>query len=288
MSTPLTTEIGTHARRTVRAVTRTVGRLTHAHRMRPGFLIVGSQRCGTTSMMKTLAQHPSVVPAVFHKGVHYFDMNHHRGPAWYLGHFPLARAAQRTAGRLAITGESSPYYMFQPLAPERIAADLPGVRLIVLLRDPVERAYSAHTHERARGFETEEFTRALELEPGRIAGEAEKLRADPRYASHCWRHNAYVTRGQYIEQLEHLESLFGRERLCIVDSQDFFDDPEPAFAEVERFLGLPSATGITFEKHNARPRAPLPDEVRARLDEHFRPYDERLAAWWGRTPSWRR
>jgi N-formylglutamate amidohydrolase len=73
-----------------------------------------------------------------------------------------------------------------------------------------------------------------------------------------------------------------------VDSQDFFDDPAPAFAEVERFLGLPSASGIEFERHNARPRSPMPDELRARLDEHYRPYDERLAAWWGRTPSWRR
>jgi hypothetical protein len=278
----------TRARRTVRAVSRTVGRLTNAQRLRPGFLIVGAQRCGTTSMMKTLGRHPSVVPAVFHKGVHYFDVNYDHDLAWYVGHFPTRRSARRVGGPAAVTGESSPYYLFHPLAAERIAADLPGVRLIVLLRDPVERAYSAHTHERARGFETDEFARALELEPARIAGEAARLRADPRYDSHHWRHNAYVTRGQYIEQLERLESLFGRERLCVVDSQDFFDDPAPVFAAVERFLGLPAATGIAFERHNARPRAPMPAALRARLDAHYRPYDERLAAWWGRTPSWRR
>ncbi|MCW2612496.1 MAG: hypothetical protein QOC93_4157 [Actinomycetota bacterium] len=286
MSRPLT--MRTRARRTVRVVTRAVGRLTHTHRMRPGFLVVGAQRCGTTSMMKTLGQHPSVMPAVFHKGVHYFDVNYDRGLPWYVGHFPTVRAARRAAGPRAVTGESSPYYMFHPLAPERIAVDLPDVRLVVLVRDPVERAYSAYTHEKARGFETEEFPHALELEPVRIAGEVDKLRAEPGYDSDHWRHNAYVTRGQYIEQLEHLESVFGRERLCVVDSQDFFDDPAPAFAEVERFLGLPSAGGIEFERHNARPRSPMPDELRARLDEHYRPYDERLAAWWGRTPSWRR
>jgi hypothetical protein len=256
--------------------------------MRPGFLVVGAQRCGTTSMMKTLAQHPSVVPAVFHKGVHYFDVNHHRGLAWYVGHFPTERAARRGAGPTAVTGESSPYYMFHPLAPGRIAADLPGVRIIVLLRDPVERAYSAYAHERARGFETEAFADALELEPVRLAGEREKLRADPGYDSDHWRHNAYVTRGQYVEQLEHLEAVFGRDRLSVVDSQDFFDDPAPVFAQVERFLGLRAATGIQFERHNARPRSPMPAELRQRLDEHFRPYDERLAAWWGRVPSWRR
>ncbi|MCW2568548.1 MAG: sulfotransferase [Mycobacterium sp.] len=278
----------TMGRAAVRSVTRTVGRLTHTHRLRPHFLVVGAQRCGTTSMMKTLAQHPGVVPAVFHKGVHYFDVNYDRGPAWYAGHFPTAWAARRTAGPAAVTGESSPYYMFHPLAPERIAADLPDVRIIVLLRDPVERAYSAHAHERARGFEPEEFAAALDLEPGRLAGEVERLRADPGYDGHHWRHHAYVTRGRYVEQLEHLEAEFGRDRMSIVDSQDFFDDPAPVFAAVERFLGLPPATGIAFERHNARPRAPMPAGLRARLDEHFRPYDARLAAWWGRTPSWRR
>jgi hypothetical protein len=271
----------TRARRTVRAVTRTLGRWTHRRRLRPGFLVVGAQRCGTTSMMKTLAQHPGVAPAVLHKGVHYFDVDYDRGMAWYAGHFPTAR-------RAALTGESSPYYMFHPLAPARIAADLPGVRLIVLLRDPVERAYSAYAHERARGFERESFARALALEPVRVAGEAERILADPSYDSHHWRHNAYLTRGRYVEQLEHLESLFGRERLCVVDSQDFFDDPAPVFRVVESFLGLSHVDGIGFGRHNARPRAPMPAALRAELEEHFRPYDERLAAWWGRTPSWRR
>ncbi|HEY0485248.1 MAG TPA: sulfotransferase domain-containing protein [Mycobacteriales bacterium] len=262
-------------------MTRTVGRWTHRWRLRPGFLVVGAQRCGTTSMMKTLAQHPGVAPAVLHKGVHYFDVNYHQGMAWYAGHFPSVR-------RVAITGESSPYYMFHPLAPERIAADLPDVRLVVLLRDPVERAYSAYTHERARGFERETFARALALEPVRLAGEAERMVADPSYDSHHWRHNAYVTRGQYVDQLEHLESLFGRDRLCVVDSQDFFDDPGPAFADVLAFLELSSVDGVRFTRHNARPRSPMPAELRAELEEHFRPYDDRLAAWWGRTPSWRR
>src|SRR5580692_9445955 len=126
--------------------------------MLPGFLIVGAQRCGTTSMYRALSEHPEVRKAVLHKGVHYFDMNYGRGLGWYRAHFPLARGG-------GVTFESSPYYLFHPLAAERIAADLPGVKLIVLVRDPVERAYSAYTHERARGFETESFEQAIEREP---------------------------------------------------------------------------------------------------------------------------
>lgn len=292
---PRRPSLRTRARRAVRSVTRTAGRATSGLRMRPAFLIVGAQRCGTTSMFKTLSQHPAVLPVVLHKGVHYFDDVHYaKGMPWYLGHFPLqarARAVGRRLGVTPVTGESSPYYVFHPLAPERIARDLPGVRLIVLLRDPVERAYSAFTHEQARGYESESFARALALEPQRVTGEADRMRTEPGYESHHWRHNAYLTRGQYVEQLEHLERLVGRERLHVIDSEEFFTDPRPAFDDVCRFLGLPAAADlnhdIRFDRHNARPRAPMDAATRSRLEEHFAPYDERLAAWWGRRPSWR-
>ena len=273
---------------------KVAGRATAAARMRPAFLIVGAQRCGTTSMFKNLRQHPAVVAPALHKGIHYFDKNYQRGPGWYRGHFPLKATAARLARGAAagadavITGESSPYYMFHPLAARRIAADLPDVRLVVLLRDPVERAISAYTHEKARGFETETFERALELEPERIAGERDRMLAEPGYDSVHLQHNAYLTRGQYIEQLEQLEQLFGRDRIHVVDSHDFFERPAPTYAGVLQFLGLPAFDGAVFDQHNARPRSPMPGDLAARLDAHFRPYDERLQAWLGRAPGWRR
>ena len=274
----------------VRATARTTGRLTASARMMPSFLIVGAQRCGTTSMYKTLSQHPMVLPAVLHKGAHYFDTGYRHGPAWYRGHFPLQVTARRAApapGRRPVTGESSPYYLFHPLAGQRIATDLPGVRLLVLLRDPVERAYSAHTHETARGFETEPFERALELEPIRLAGEEAKLIADPAYQSHSHQHHAYVTRGRYADQLRRLDALFGRDRIHVVDSQRFFTDPEPVFAEVVDFLGIGAAGGIVFDQHNARPRAPMPDSVRAKLEDQLADSDAELETWLGAPPSWR-
>lgn len=277
--------------RGARVGARAAGRATQSARMQPSFLIVGAQRCGTTSMFKTLRQHPAVLAPPLQKGIHYFDKNYTEGAGWYRSHFPLRASASLQARRGAgtpITGESSPYYMFHPLAADRIARDVPGVRLIVLLRDPVERAISAYTHEKARGFETETFERALELEPERIGGERDKMLADEGYDSFHLQHNAYLTRGQYIEQLERLEGIVGRDRIHVVDSHDFFERPAPAYAEVLDFLGLPAFEGAVFDQHNARPRSPMPGELAARLDEHFRPYDERLTAWLGRTPGWRR
>jgi hypothetical protein len=267
-----------------------VARSTGAGRLVPGFLIVGAQRSGTTSMFKTLIQHPMVARPFLRKGVHFFDIRYANGFDWYRGRFPLSVPSRlrRIGSGAPMTGESSPYYMFHPLAASRIAGDLPGVRLIVLLRDPAERAYSGHSHELARGYETEPFERALELEERRIAGERERMIAEPGYESEHWQHHAYVKRGQYHEQLVELERLVGRDRLCVVDSHEFFARPAPAFAEVVKFLGLPPYEDITFEQHNARARSPLSTDLRKQLADHFAPHDERLAAWWGRVPSWRR
>jgi hypothetical protein len=271
-------------------VSRTAGRWTAGARMSPSFLIIGAQRCGTTSMYRTLSQHPAALPPVWHKGVHYFDVAYDRGPQWYRGHFPLERTGERAARRAgspAVTFESSPYYSWHPLAAARIAQDLPGVRLLMLLRDPVERAYSAHAHEIARGFETEGFERALELEAPRLEGAEAALIADPLSHSHAHQHQAYVTRGRYIDQLLRIEAAVGRDRMLVIDSDEFFSEPEPVFDSVLEFLGLPPASGIVFERHNARPRSPMTPELRTSLQARYEEDDERLAAWWGRRPSWR-
>jgi hypothetical protein len=266
------------------------GRATQRARALPNLLIAGGQRCGTTSMYRALAQHPGAFKPNLHKGVHYFDMHYDRGGAWYRAHFPLLATVSRAGkviGTDPVVFESSPYYGFHPLCATRYAHDLPGVRLIILIRDPVERAYSAHAHELARGYETEPFERALELEESRLAGQEERLTADPQYASHAHQHQAYVRRGQYVETLQRLESEIGRDRMHVVDSHRFFAEPEPTFAETLDFLGLPAAPGIGFEQHNARPRSPMSTQLREQLEAHFAPYDEALERWLGWRPSWR-
>ena len=265
-----------------KSAARDVGRMTARWRMTPSLLIVGAQRCGTTSMYKDLTQHPAVMSAVLHKGAHYFDTGYAHGRSWYLGHFPLRVSAARVCksiGVAPITGESSPYYLYHPLAAGRIAAELPEARLLVLVRDPVERAYSAHTHETARRYESEPFERALDLEPERIAGEEERLVADPGYQSFEHQHHSYLARGRYVEQLERLASAVGRERIHVVDSGRFFDEPEPVYDEIIDFLGLPAARRPIFAQHNARPRVDMSTTLRSQLEEHFRPFDEKLIDW---------
>jgi hypothetical protein len=262
--------------------------------MTPSFLICGGQRCGTTSLYRALSAHPVVLKAVLHKGVHYFDTSYRRGMGWYKGHFPLHRSAQKITERYGVpaqTFESSPYYMYHPQAAARIAHDLPDAKLVALVRDPVERAYSQHAHEVARDFETEhDFGAALALEPARLHRQEEKLAEDPDYYSFAHQHHAYRARGEYARYLAEMAKHVGRDRIHVVESERFFAEPEQVYDEVLTFLGLPTDLGRPpFEKHNARPRgADMHPDIRRDLTAHFAPHDEALADWLGRPPIWRR
>jgi sulfotransferase family protein len=264
------------------------GALTASLRVEPDFVMVGASRCGTTSLFRSLMDHPSVVRPSFHKGVNYFDLNHYRGPAWYLGHFPTRAAAQLKVGRgvAPVTFEASGYYIFHPLAIERMAAELPRTRLVVMLRDPVERAYSAYQHEFSRGFETEPFERALDLEEERLAGEVERIRHDPTYESTAHRHHAYLRRGEYAGQLATVFAHFPRGQVHVMDSEAFFARPEDEFAALADFLGLPSSDRITFKRYNAEPRKGMSVRLQDRLERHYAPHNEQLIDLLGRTPAW--
>ena len=281
-------------KRVVHLGSRSYGRLTAPGRMTPSFLICGGQRCGTTSMYRALAAHPVVLKAVLHKGVHYFDTSYDRGLGWYRAHFPLNRSGERIGDRYGVpaqTFESSPYYMYHPQAAARIARDLPEARLVVLVRDPVERAYSQHHHEVARGFEPErDFGGALALEPARLHRQEERLAEDPAYYSFAHQHHAYRARGEYARYLNVLAQYVGRDRIHVVESERFFTEPEDVYDEVCDFLALPTyLERPPFERHNARPRqADMDPALRRELTNHYLPHDEALARWLGRMPVWRR
>lgn len=264
------------------------GKWTAKWRMAPDFLVVGAQRAGTTTLFRVLSEHPQIVRPTTSKGIGYFDDFHINGQRWYRAHFPLRALARiRTRGR-ALAFESSGYYLFHPLAPERIARELPGVKVVVMVRDPVDRAYSAHRHELRRGFETEDFQTALDLEPGRLAGEEDRMRADARYTSFEHRHHAYVGRSTYANQIQRYIEVLGAHRVLIVDADRFFTEPHAELTTLFNWLGVRPWLPTEVEQWNAQPREPMPDDLRARLENTFLESDSALEQLMGRVPSWRR
>jgi hypothetical protein len=287
---PLRKMVPTEAQKAGRQLALLGGRATARLRDKPTFLMVGAQRCGTTSLFRALMVHPNVLRPVMHKGVNYFDLAYDKGESWYLGHFPLRANARRHAapGRSAAeTFEASGYYMFHPHAARRIAADLPDVKIVAMVRDPVERAYSAYKHEYARGFETSSFDEALRLEDGRVEPELALMLADESFQSDIYRHQAYRRRGHYAEQLRAFDELLGAGRVHVVDSGRFFTEPEKEYSKLLAFLGLPAVMPASFDQFNARPGTPMSPDAEAMLRTHFETHDKALEDFLGWRPSWR-
>jgi Sulfotransferase domain len=264
--------------------------MTGALRILPDYIIIGAQKCGTSSLYRYLNDHPAIAPAAG-KEVHYFDWHYSRGPRWYRAHFPtiVAREMFRArAGRPLVTGEASPYYLFHPHAPGRIKALLPNVKLIALLRNPVERALSAYHHQVRAGSEPLPFDEAMDQEPARLAPEVDRLTQDPAYKSMAHRRFSYLARGRYADQLEAWFRVFPREQLLVVRSEDFFEEPAATVAQVLEFLGLPRGNLKGFRRFNAGYYGSVEPAIQARLIEYFAPHNERLYALLGCDLGWPR
>lgn len=264
------------------------GMATARWRLLPDIIVVGAQRSGTTTLFHLLEQHPQLVRPTVTKGTGYFDDQFHRGPRWYAAHFPLRLTARLLVRNgTARTFECSGYYVFHPLAAERIARYLPEAQVVVLVRDPVERAHSAHRHEAARGFEDLEFEHALAMEGERLEGEEERLVLVPGSTSHHHRHHAYVGRSTYLPQIQRLVATVGRDRVHVVEAERFFADPSSEFNRLQAALGLDQWTCGPTSAWNARPGNRLDPELNTLLRKRFDDSDRGLEGILGHPPVWR-
>jgi hypothetical protein len=279
-----------YARRAAKKASRIVTVPTASFRPLPDFLIIGAQRSGTTSLYRYLCSHPQVAPAVLNKGIHYFDTNYTKGERWYRTHFPSspyrAWVGRRGGVSRVVTGEGSPYYVFHPLGAERIAACVPNARFILLLRDPVDRAYSHYQHEVARGFESLSFEEALEHEEERLAGEEEKMRLDDGYVSFEHQHHSYLARGRYLEQIQRWNARLPADDLLVIDSADMFEDPDGSYGQVLSFLGLSPRSLPQYRKLNAHSYQDMPDRARSFLHERLDGPNRELQEYLGRRLRW--
>jgi len=239
-----------------------------AERALVSFIIAGVQKGGTTALFDYLAEFPDIaLPDV--KELHFFDdeARDWRAPDYADYHARFADPAGRPCG------EATPIYSYWPNSLERIAAYNPAMKLVIVLRDPVERAWSHWRMEYARGVETRPFAWCVR------EGRQRLFDAEP------WGHHrefSYVERGFYGEQAERVLSLFPKAQALFLKSDDLRADPGPALAQVRALLGLPpAATPAPREVHVGREMA-YPSQLGAEDIQYLRavyaPDAERLAA----------
>jgi hypothetical protein len=213
----------------------------------PTFMLIGAQKSGTTSMNLYLRSHPEVcLPA---SPVYYYDRNFDKGVDWYRSQF------QPSDLHRAI-GDGTPEYLYIEPVAERMAALVPRAKLIAVLRNPVDRAYSHYWHNRTRQREPLEFADALAAEPKRLT-DSDLVHA-ARYA--------YFDRGCYVKQLDRFRQLFGRDRLHVLLTDDLREDRSRAMRQVYEFIGVDAAfvaSDLTRERNqfvtfrSARLRKPI-------------------------------
>lgn len=265
--------------------------MTSSFRSLPDFLIIGAQKAGTTSLYRHLEQHPRVLSAA-KKEVHYFDNKDRHwkhGLKWYRAHFPITLKKQYKRWayhQKVISGEASPDYLFHPLAPKRIYDLVPNVKLIVLLRDPIARAYSQYHHNVRQQREQLTFEQALDQEQERIENEIDRLLADPNYYSFNYAHYSYLCRGRYLEHLMNWYPCFPKEQVLIIRSEDFFSQPARIFHQVSNYLELPEWNLNEYSVHNGHEYPDINPDTKKRLIDYFRPHNERLYEYLGVNFGW--
>ena len=178
----------------------------------PTYLIAGAMRSGTTALNSYLREHPDVAVSST-KEVHFFDSFYDRGVEWYREQFPHSESARAV-------GEATPNYMFSTTALDRIKQTLPDVKLVVMLRNPIDRAYSHYWHDKARGKTEGDF------------GENVKREMDGDQGLN------YIARGRYRAQIEHILERFPPTALHVEVFEDMVDRPDDLYASVCRFIGV--------------------------------------------------
>lgn len=271
--------------RKVLRVTRQAWRqhMTASLRPLPSFIVIGAQKCGTTSLHDYLAQHPDIAPSRV-KEVQYFDVpsRYAWGSDWYRSQFPLPRA-----GPPVLPFESTPNYLFHRDVPARMARLVPGARLIALVRHPGVRAVSGYRHEVRKGRESLGLKDALLAEVDRVA----PALAAGDYDSPVLRNCSYLGRGRYAEQLERFYAAFPAEQVLVIRSEDLFAQPRRVVREITDFLGLPPMPdSVVLPRLNAAdpygPGSTVPEDVRTLLHEHFAPHNRQLEQMLGRSLAW--
>jgi hypothetical protein len=212
----------------------------------PDFVIVGAQKAGTTSLYAYLTADPHVRRAST-KEAHFFDSKKwSRGPEAYRAEFPLRltmRLSERMHGHRVITGEATPYYLYHPAVPSRLAATAPGAKIIICLRDPVQRALSHYRHEVRAGREKLPLREALALEESRIEPHrAAVLRGECADDHLPHRDASYQDRSRYTPQIVRYLQHFPRDRILVLKSEDLFADSVAAKRQLSSFLGIPELT----------------------------------------------
>ncbi len=235
-------------------------------------------------------QHPCIHPCTT-KEPRFFDKYYNRGINWYKSCFPFTfqkKFEKKFFHRKFFTGEATERYFEHPYVPQRIKKITPNAKFIVLLRNPIDRAYSHYNMRHDSKKEELSFEQAIIQEKERTKDEFEKMLNDENYYSKDYFHHSYLERSIYVTKLKHWMNEFPKERFLILKSEEFFKEPNNIYNQVIKFLELPKWELHEYKKIGAgkynQPKMEF--STRTQLIDYFRPYNEKLYKFLGINFNW--
>jgi len=255
----------------------------------PDFIIFGISRSGTTSLFQYLSKHPNIEPCAI-KEPHYFDQYYDRGINWYRMNFPLKwqnLISTKIKNQKLVTGEATGAYLLNPHAPKRIYDLNPKIKLILLLRNPIDRAFSHYQRKLNNGTEKLSFEEAIEKENSRIAGELEKMEQNEKYYSDNFHTNSYLATGLCASRLKRWLEYFPLDQISIIENEDFLQNPQKIYDETLNFLGLPHHKLSNTKKFSKQKSSiQINPKTREKLVEYCKPFNEELFSIIGKRFDW--
>ena len=246
----------------------------------PDFLIIGAQKSGTTTLYDWVTSHPRIGAASL-KEINYFSRFWGSGNMWYRSHFPITWSQHD-----ALTGEASPSYLLYEASARRAITVLPAVKLIAILRNPVDRAYSSYHYSVRRGGESLSFEEALRIEDKRAATALDKVSRYENIIPYDVRSQEYLARGRYAEQLERWFTYYNQDRFLILDATDLRRDPQKTLDLVFDFLGVEKFRLEMPRNLNVGRYDPMKSDIRRYLVEYYKPHNQKLYTLLGRSFDW--
>lgn len=254
--------------------------ITGPQRVLPDFIIIGAMKSGTTSLYYNICEHPCILKAAYDE-IGYFDVNYHLGLNWYRSMFPTNSQKKKIIQKYGkcLTGEDTPFYFWNIQAAKRIQKDLPNVKLIAILRNPIDRAYSEYQNGKRNGTEKREFQDIISQEIDEIENSLLSIEK-------CSKNNAIVSRGIYSIQLELWKDKFEKNELLILQTEEFSQDINKVMSRVYEFLELPQHTVSKERKEKSFEYSKMNEKTREILHEFYKPYNEKLFKFLGHKMDW--
>ena len=258
-------------------IQRHIFAITGFIRVIPDFLVIGAKRCGTTSLYQHLSEHPCISRSP-RDNIGFFNENYHLGINWYKSLFPTVfyKKKMESKNKQCLFFDVTSTYMEEELTAKNVYEVNPNQKIIVILRNPVDRAYSHYHVNVKEKSEKRSFEDAIFEEMNRIKSERIIQNKNKNLRVFTPNNIHYLKKGFYALQLKSWFKIFPREQILVLSTEEFQEDQNLIYKKIFDFLNIPNMKIKSTEKMEKGNYIPMKHDTRNLLLDYFRQCNHEL------------